>query len=643
MNRRSAAGSKRPLSLTILLLAFALRLWGLTATSLWYDETFMLDHARQGLPAALTGLWREDNAIPLFGLLLTLWVHTVGQSEFVVRYLPVLLSTTTVPLIQRLTRRLTGRDGWGGALAFALLPIHIYYAQEVRMYALATLLAAAFALATWQVIHHGRGTFTYILLGVGMIAAHFYAVTLWGASLVWGTSLLGREVCSSHPQGRAWRRANGGLLLVTLPIAAWAAWRATADTTATSAIPLAVVRWLPLLFGVGQYLPNPWAGLFALLTATAILAALILLAQQGHKAASLWIAITLTVPVILLLMAAQLKAKWSERYLLASFGLAWVVGTGAGWETLLAARRRSRRLIGGLLLSGWAALTLPALARQAQGTWAVAIRDEWHPRPDFRGVARYLEAHATAEDAIVVVGGYATHTLAYYYDGPARLFGLPPETRLLDTAHPLDLHALEELETRLGEARTLWLVLWQAHLADPTDVVQSTLVETCRRLPVEATFTNVGLLHFELESCRPLDRLVTPPHPLHRSFAAPIVLEGYDLIRTGETWEVDLWWTNQAPLPEAYRVFVHLLAPDGTMVAQHDHIAGADAYPTNRWLPGTRLRDRFFLHVPDGHCEECSLLVGLYTDAGRLPLREGGDSVRLPLPSTNEHECTNHK
>ncbi len=633
MNRRSAAGRARNLGLAIVLLAFALRLWGLTATSLWYDETFMLAHAGRGLPAALVGLWQEDNAIPLFGLLLTLWVNAVGHGEFVARYLPALLGTATVPLVQRLTHRLTRRGGWGGALAFALLPIHIYYAQEVRMYALATLLAAAFALSAWRVLQHGRGTLAYILLGVGMITAHLYAVTLWGASLVWGMSVLGRGMCPPHPQGRAWRRANGGLLLATLPIAAWAAWRATADTTATSAIPLAVVRWLPLLFGVGQYLPHPWAGLFALLTAAAILAALILLARQGHKAAPLWIAITLTVPVILLLMAAHLKAKWSERYLLASFGLAWVVGTGAGWETLLSARRRSLRLIGGLLLGGWLTLTFPALARQAQGTWAVAIRDEWHPRPDFRGVARYLEAHATAEDAIVVVGGYATHTLAYYYDGPARLFGLPPETRLLDTTHPLDLHALEELEARLGEARTLWLVLWQAHLADPTDVVQSTLVETCRRLPVAATFTNVGLLHFELEDCRPLDRPVTPPYPLHIPFAAPIVLEGYDLIRTGETWEVDLWWTNQAPLPEAYIVFVHLLAPDGTMVAQHDHIAGADAYPTNRWLPGTRLRDRFFLHVPGGRCEGCSLLVGLYTDAGRLPLREGGDSACLPLPT----------
>ena len=44
--------------MAVVLLAFGQRLWGLNATSLWYDETFVLHYARQGMLSAVTGLLR---------------------------------------------------------------------------------------------------------------------------------------------------------------------------------------------------------------------------------------------------------------------------------------------------------------------------------------------------------------------------------------------------------------------------------------------------------------------------------------------------------------------------------------------------------------------------------------------------------
>ena len=243
------------------------------------------------------------------------------------------------------------------------------------------------------------------------------------------------------------------------------------------------------------------------------------------------------------------------------------------------------------------------LARQAQGTWAVGLTDEWHPRPDFRGVAQYIESNDTPQDAIVVIGGYAAHTLDYYYDGPAHLFGLPPDTRLLDTRKALNLHALTTLQQQTASAERLWIVLWQDTLADPTGLVRSMLVDACHRLPVDAHFTNIGVMRFDLTTCRPLDQLAEPPFALNVEFVEPIRLVGYDLIRTGATWEVNLWWKTSGTLPEDYLVFVHLVDNDGAQVAQHDHIAGADMYPTSLWSPGTFLRDRFYLNVPGESCD----------------------------------------
>ncbi|MFN2108084.1 MAG: hypothetical protein ACK2UI_00355 [Anaerolineae bacterium] len=655
---RSGLGRYYAVAIALIVLAFGLRVWGLTTTSLWYDETFVLYHAQQGVLSGTLGLLREDNALPLHGLLLALWIKVAGSGEFAARYLSVLLGTIAAALLLRLGGVVMGRryGGWGTALAYATLPIYVYYTQEVRMYALVIPLAAGFAWMAWRVVERGRGTVAYVILGTAMVMAHLYAGLLWAAMLVWGSYRLqirNYKLEIQNPkskiENRIWWRANLWLGLMVLPVAAWGLWRARVDATAVSAIPMEALDWIPLLFGVGQYLPAPWAALFVAVTVLALIAALAGLWRTRRVPGVWWLLITLILPVALLLAATFVKAKWSERYLLPSFGLALVVGVGVGWEYGIANWRLQIEngkskvehpafsfqhlttyflpLASCLLLAVWLTLAAPALARQAQGTWAVGIIDEWHPRPDFRGVARYIEARDAPGDAIVVIGGYAAHTLDYYYNGPAHLFGLPFDTRILDTKHPLDLHALVTLEEQTQGAQRLWLVLWQDTLADPTRLVLSSLIEACHRLPVDAHFTNVGVVLFDLTTCHPLDRLAVPPHPLTADFTEPIRMTGYDLIKIGETWEVDVWWETYGPLPTNYLVFVHLIGSDGTLIAQHDHVAGTDAYSTSQWTVGTALRDRFFLNVPGGTCDQCTLHVGLYTEEGRLPLRDGGDTI----------------
>ncbi|MBN2392756.1 MAG: glycosyltransferase family 39 protein [Anaerolineae bacterium] len=652
---RSGFGHYYVVAVALIILAFGLRVWGLTATSLWYDETFVLYHAQQGVIDGTLGLLREDNALPLHGLLLALWINVAGGGEFAARYLSVLLGTIAAALVLRLGSVVIERryGGWGAALAYVTLPIYVYYAQEVRMYALVVPLAAGFAWMSWRIVERGRGVPAYVILGTAMMLAHLYAGLLWAAVLVWGSYRLqmanGKWRIANHASripSYVWWRANLWLCLAVLPIAAWGLWRARVDATAVSAIPTEALRWIPVLFGVGQYLPRPWDLLFIAITVLALAAALAGLWRARRVDGMAWLLITLILPVVLLLAATFVKAKWSERYLLPSFGLALVIGVGVGWESLVVSRKSKRqcaavesrksrithhvsRVCGALLLTVWLALAAPALARQAQGTWAVGIIDEWHPRPDFRGVARYIEARDTPDDAIVVIGGYAAYTLDYYYDGPARLFGLPFDKRVLDTQHPLDLHALATLEQQTWSAQRLWLVLWQDTLADPTRLVVSHLIEACHRLPVDTHLTNVGVILFDLTTCHPLDRLAVPPHPLAVDFTEPIRVTGYDLIKTDETWEVDIWWETYGPLPTNYLVFVHLIGPDSVLVAQHDHIAGTDAYPTSQWVVGTMLRDRFFLNVPGGVCNQCTLQVGLYTEEGRLSLRDGGDTMEI--------------
>ncbi len=643
----------------IILLAFGLRLWGLTETSLWYDETFILHHAQRGAVEAVRGLLAEDNALPLYGLLLTLWTRVAGFSEFSVRVLSVFLGTLGVPLVMQLGRAVTQRrtTGLGAGLVYTFLPIFIYYSQEVRMYALALPLAAAFLWAGWRLVAGRRARAAYVVLGWLMLAAHPYAILAWLVNAVWGTLSASPDRDGRRRHG--WWKANLLLAALAAPIGMWALWRVRIDATAVSAIPVAALRWLPALYGVGQYLEPPWSGLFIAISALSLITTLTWATREAHRGDEgersqgrvlTWFLISLTLPIIALFVLTLIKAKWSERYLLPSWGIGLAIAIGTGWELLTgavrraagrnSARSRSRLAIAVALtlVAAWLALATVATGRQAEGTWALAIRDEWHPRPDFRGVAHAIEAHDAPDDTIVVVGGYATSALDFYYQGEATLFGMPTSVQVLDTSRALTMADLGTLERQVAStSQRLWLVLWQDNLADPTGVIQSVLVEQCRRLPIEERFTNVGLLLFDVSQCRPLDRLSEPEVALRVAFEAPIVLQGYRILPTGETWEVNLWWEAVGELEDDYGVFVHLIrlagtAPTGAMVSQHDHIAGADAYPTSAWREGVVIRDRFFLTVPEGRCRDCQLQVGLYVPDGRLLRTDGADVTVIPIP-----------
>ncbi len=143
---------------------------------------------------------------------------------------------------------------------------------------------------------------------------------------------------------------------------------------------------------------------------------------------------------------------------------------------------------------------------------------------------------------------------------------------------------------------------------------------------------------------RPLDPemadppLVPPSEPVQNAvpvnarFGDLAYLEGYALSRVTaeggqDTIEIVLNWLALARSDRVYYVFVHLLAPDGTRVAQSDDIPARQGYPTPCWRPGQRLGDSHLLILPpDLRPGSYDVQVGLFLlDSGeRLPVyREG--------------------
>ena len=92
----------------VLLLAFGLRVAGLADHNIWWDEGIGVWLAR--MPVLESVRWTAgDVHPPLYYGLLRGWYLLVGDGEFVLRFLSVLCSFLTIPLIYRLGKTLAPR------------------------------------------------------------------------------------------------------------------------------------------------------------------------------------------------------------------------------------------------------------------------------------------------------------------------------------------------------------------------------------------------------------------------------------------------------------------------------------------------------------------------------------------------------
>nr|HID14449.1 hypothetical protein [Anaerolineae bacterium] len=118
-----------------------------------------------------------------------------------------------------------------------------------------------------------------------------------------------------------------------------------------------------------------------------------------------------------------------------------------------------------------------------------------------------------------------------------------------------------------------------------------------------------------------------PGEALDVNFGDQMRLHGWRLetatLRPGDTLTVTLAWEATAELSDQYVVFVHLLAPDGTLAAQHDAPPVGRLLPPSAWPPGATFGYPVMVELPaDLPAGDYRLLVGVYLWPGleRLPV-----------------------
>jgi 4-amino-4-deoxy-L-arabinose transferase-like glycosyltransferase len=398
-----------------ILIAAVLRCYRLGANSLWVDEIETLLLAQQSV-AQIVRVSTSVNFIPpLYFVLVHGVLRICGESEVALRLMSVVAGICTILAAWLLTQRITKSLGAANITAalLAVNPLHIWYSQEARPYALLTFLGISGLVALERAMRTGS-VGSWVAFSTSMAAAFLTHTIGLMFALIAGVWVL---------QSSAGRRIVWPLLASSLAvflsglpfiIAISRALQATHGTFHSPPRPLTGLEVGYTLFTyVGGYSfgPSPREiqdlGAFAALRsnplesglACAGLVVVVMVCILNRRGAMIPFASLLGIPVVGILALSALSGKaYNVRYTLpAVIGFLGIVSIAA-----LALKPTSRALF----MAGLIGISL----------WA---DDQWYSstqyaKDDTRAAVAWLRGHLRPGATIGVAPEYAIGPLAYY-------------------------------------------------------------------------------------------------------------------------------------------------------------------------------------------------------------------------------------
>ena len=212
----------------LLLAALVVRLLGIAARPIWYDEAFAVLFASQSPARMAYGTLAPDalgstaDIHPLgYYTLLWAWMGVFGRSIIAGRILSVLISCAAFWLAIRLMKGLFGEQtAWWAGVFLALSPFHVHYSQEIRMYGLLAffLIGATFVYSRALGLfadgnRHGAGNWILftVFSAAAMYTHNLAAFYLAPLALIpfWLPALRGRFGTAKRKRDRTHRATSG--------------------------------------------------------------------------------------------------------------------------------------------------------------------------------------------------------------------------------------------------------------------------------------------------------------------------------------------------------------------------------------------------------------------------------------------------
>lgn len=206
----------------IILLATLLRLTLLEWQSIAFDESFSLVVGSANWSLLFQAILSDGVHPPLFYVLHKLALAIWGNTEFGQRFMVAVFSLLGLPLIYQLGKRLfNAPTGLFAMLLLALNPLHIWFAQEARMYSLLSLLATLSALFFWEALYRNTvGSWLKLALTNGLIfLTHYFGLLIPVVQFGYLIFTFGHN----YKRLRPWflSQLGAGILLIPWLIATW--------------------------------------------------------------------------------------------------------------------------------------------------------------------------------------------------------------------------------------------------------------------------------------------------------------------------------------------------------------------------------------------------------------------------------------
>jgi uncharacterized membrane protein len=159
--------------LAIIMLGLILRLYRYTAQSIWLDESVSIFLAHQPVKFIVSFI---DPTPPLFYLSLHFWT-IFGTSEAILKLFTVLLSTLIILGVYLVAKKLySKKTALYAALITAISPVQVFYAQELRAYALLFLVTTFLVYWYLKFDESAKNKIIYGIFFVATVYTHVYGL-----------------------------------------------------------------------------------------------------------------------------------------------------------------------------------------------------------------------------------------------------------------------------------------------------------------------------------------------------------------------------------------------------------------------------------------------------------------------------------
>jgi hypothetical protein len=178
--------------------------------------------------------------------------------------------------------------------------------------------------------------------------------------------------------------------------------------------------------------------------------------------------------------------------------------------------------------------------------------------------------------------------------------------------------------------------IWSLNFMRNPDAPDTLSISWLKRNAAYADRFTSGATSALLFDTRYLAQMGAPDLAPNEAMFWDIIRLNYELsspkVTPGDTVVVSLTWSALHPVSEHFTIFLHLIAPDGQLVAQHDGDAVNGLAPNFTWETGKPVVDRRALLIPATLASgNYTLVAGMYreSDGSRLTTAAGADGVPI--------------